>query len=223
MDIGNTLAFIVFPYIALAVFTFGHIGRYLTDRYTWNARSSEFLEKKRLFFGVTIFHWGILLTLFGHVGGMLVPQRTLDLFGINAATHVTIAHYSGMTTGMAVLVGLGFLLYRRTAMPRMQLLTSTNDYITLGGVLVVSAIGLYNVFFGGYYVLDTIAPWIRGIVTFSPEPALIAEAPLSYKAHIFSALALLAYSPFSRLVHIWSVPLGYLLRSPLVFRQKVVE
>ena len=73
MNLGNTLAFLVFPYIALTIFIFGHASRYLTDRYSWNAKSSEFLEKKQLFFGATIFHWGMLLTLFGHVGGLLDP------------------------------------------------------------------------------------------------------------------------------------------------------
>lgn len=223
MDLADTLLFLVFPYIALTIFTIGHISRYVTDRYRWNAKSSEFLEKKNLFFGVTIFHWGILLVLFGHAGGLLIPQGIFDMFGINAATHVIIAHYSGIVAGMAVIIGLGFLLYRRISIPRIQLLTGMNDFITLGGLLVVSTAGLYNVFFGHYYVLDTIAPWIRGIVTFSPEPALITEAPLSYKVHILSALALLAFSPFSRLVHIWSAPAGYFFRSWILFRRKVVE
>jgi nitrate reductase gamma subunit len=79
--------------------------------------------------------------------------------------------------------------------------------------------GLYNVVFGHYYVLDTIAPWIRGIVTLQPNQTLMLKVPLSYKVHILSALALLAYSPFSRLVHIWSAPLVFPLRSNLLFRR----
>ena len=51
MDLGNILAFVVFPYITLTIFTVGHVSRYLTDRYKWNSKSSEFLEKKQLFFG----------------------------------------------------------------------------------------------------------------------------------------------------------------------------
>lgn len=223
MDIGNTLAFLVFPYIALTVFTFGHISRYLTDRYRWNAQSSEFLEKKNLFFGATIFHWGILLTFFGHAGGLLIPQRIFDMFGIDGATHMKIAHYSGLAAGIAVLMGLGFLLYRRISVRRIQLTTSRNDYITLAGLIFVAGTGLYNVLFGHYYVLDTVAPWIRGIVIFSPEPALMRDVPSSFKVHILGALALLAFSPFSRLVHIWSVPLSYFFRSWLVFRRKVIE
>lgn len=108
-------------------------------------------------------------------------------------------------------------------MRRIQLTTSWNDYITLAGLIFVVGTGLYNVLFGHYYVLDTVAPWIRGIITFSPEPALMRDVPTSFKVHILGALALLAFSPFSRLVHIWSVPLSYFFRSWLVFRRKVIE
>ena len=223
MNLTNTLAFLVFPYIALTIFVFGHASRYLTDRYGWNARSSEFLEKKQLFFGATIFHWGMLLAFLGHAGGLLIPQRFFDLIGINGETHSVIAHYNGMAVGIAALIGLVLLLFRRISCRRIQLTTSQNDFITLAGLIFVVGAGLYNVLFGHYYILDTIAPWIRGIVTFSPDPALMRDVPLSYKVHIISALALLAFSPFSRLVHIWSAPVGYFFRSWILFRRKIVE
>lgn len=222
MNLGYTLAFVVFPYIALTIFTLGHFLRYLTDRYAWNAKSSEFLEKKQLFFGATIFHWGILLALFGHIGGLLIPQRIFDLVGINGQTHSFIAHYSGIAAGGAALIGLGLLLYRRMSNLRIRLTTSQNDFITVAGLIFVVGAGLYNVFFGDYYILDTVAPWIRGIVTFTPDSSLMVNVPLSYKIHVLSALALLAFSPFSRLVHIWSAPLGYFFRGWIEFRRKVV-
>ncbi|MDR3629172.1 MAG: respiratory nitrate reductase subunit gamma [Desulfocapsaceae bacterium] len=223
MDLSNMLVFLVFPYIALTIFIFGHAARYLTDRYEWNAKSSEFLEKKRLLFGVTVFHWGMILVLLGHAGGLLIPQRLLDAMGINGETHTFIAHYNGMATGIAALIGLGLLLYRRISVLRIRLTTSQNDFITLFGLIFVSGAGIYNVLFEDYYILDTIAPWIRGIVTFSPDPALMLNVPLGYKIHIVSALALLAFSPFSRLVHIWSAPVGYFFRNWIEFRQKTIE
>ena len=223
MNLGNTLAFLVFPYLTLTIFTVGHLARYMTDRYEWNAKSSEFLEKKSLFLGVTLFHWGMILVLFGHASGLLIPQRFLDMIGINGPTHTFIAHYNGMATGIVAFIGLALLLYRRISLPRIMRITSQNDFITLAGLIIVSATGLYNVIFGHYYMLDTIAPWIRGIVTFSPDPTLMLEVPLSFKIHILSALTLLAFSPFSRLVHIWSVPLTYFSRRWIVFRRKVLE
>lgn len=217
------LAFLVFPYLALAAFVVGHAYRYIVDPFFWNARSSEFLEKKTLYSGITLFHWGILLTLLGHAGGLLIPQRLFDMVGINGQTHSQIAYWSGLVVGVAAFVGSILLLWRRVAIKRIQVTTTLNDYVTIAGLVFVTGLGLYNVLFGHFYVLDTVAPWIRGIVFFQPNPELMLDVPLSYKIHILSAFALLGFSPFSRLVHIWSAPFTYPLRRYIVFRRRVAD
>jgi nitrate reductase gamma subunit len=223
MNTANILAFIVFPYLMLTTFAVGHIYRYVTDSFGWNARSSEFLEKKQLVYGATVFHWGILLTLLGHAGGLLIPQKVFDAAGITGATHTMIAYYSGLIFGGAAFAGAVLLFLRRITRRRIQATTSVNDYITLVGLIFVAGAGFYNVVFGHFYVLDSVAPWIRSIVTFSPEPELMIGVPLSYKVHILSALALLGFSPFSRLVHIWSAPFTYFLRGRILFRRSVKD
>jgi nitrate reductase gamma subunit len=216
----DVFAFLVFPYISLTVFAVGHGYRYLTDLSAWNAKSSELFEKRSLFYGITIFHWGILATLGGHAAGMLVPQWVYDLVGVNARLHETMAHLGGIVVGGAAVAGSALLLWRRIANRRAKVHTSVNDFVTLGGLLFVSGIGTYNVLFGHADILYSIAPWIRSILLFQPDVTLMASAPLGFKIHIFSALALLGFSPFSRLVHIWSVPFTYLTRRLVVFRRQ---
>ena len=58
MNLSNTLAFLVFPYLALTSFVVGHAYRYIADPFSWNAKSSEFLEKKNLYPGITSFSLG---------------------------------------------------------------------------------------------------------------------------------------------------------------------
>ena len=215
----NNLAFVVFAYIALTLFVVGHAYRYATDMLRWNAHSNEFLEKQQHFGAITLFHWGILLTLCGHAGGLLIPQSLFDRVGIDAAAHLKIAYLSGLVVGNAALIGSLWLIVRRLTFPRLRANTTVNDWVTLTAIAVVSGAGLFNVLFGHFDVLDTVAPWIRGIVTLRPDPDLMATVPLSYKVHIFLALALLGFSPFSRLVHIWSAPVYYLLRRPIVMRR----
>jgi nitrate reductase gamma subunit len=222
MDLAYELAFVVFPYLCLATFVIGHAYRYITDRYGWTARSSEFLEKENLFYGSVLFHWGIVLTFVGHFGGMLIPQRLFDLFGIGSETHLAIAYWVGLTVGIAAFAGSVLLLRRRLTNRRVMAVGTRNDLITLGGLVWVIGIGLYNVVFGHYDVLYTLAPWIRGIVTLTPDPQLMRAVPFSYKLHVLSALALLGFSPFSRLVHIWSAPVFYIIRPRIVFRRKPV-
>ena len=51
----------------------------------------------------------------------------------------------------------------------------------------------------------------------------MADVPWTYKVHILGALTLLGFSPFSRLVHIWSAPFPYLIRSYIVYRRRVAN
>ena len=220
MELIYVLLYTVFPYLCLTVFVVGHAYRYLVDRYNWNARSSEFLEKKSLFWGSVLFHAGILLTFLGHAGGLLIPQAVFDVFGIDAAGHTAIAYWMGLVVGILAFVGCLLLLIRRLRNRRVQAAGTTNDVVTLTGLLLVIGIGLYNVLFGHYNVLYTLAPWIRGIVFFMPDAELMRPVPFSYKLHVLTAWALLAYSPFSRLVHIWSLPLVYAVRRWIVFRRQ---
>lgn len=223
MELAYTLIFTVFPYLCLAVFVVGHAYRYITDRYGWNARSSEFLEKRALMPGSVFFHWGIVFTFVGHAGGLLIPQRVFDLFGIDARAHLAIAYWSGLLVGVAAFTGIVLLLRRRLTHPRIQAVNRTNDTITLGALTVVIGTGLFNVVFGHYNVLYSVAPWIRGIVTITPDAMLMKDVPLSFKIHLIAAWALLAYSPFSRLIHIWSLPGTYFFRSRILFRRRATS
>jgi nitrate reductase gamma subunit len=222
MSTIDLLAFVAFPYLCLAVFAVGHAYRYVTDRFAWNAHSSEMIEKKNLFIGVYLFHFGIIGTFFGHAGGLLIPQDLYDMVGIDGEAHTLMAYYAGMLLGVSTFLGALLLLARRLFITRIRLMTTVSDFVILIGFVFVSGVGTYAVFFGHFYVLDTVAPWIRGIITLQPDPRLMATVPIIYKIHILSALALLGISPFTRLVHIWSVPIFYLLRRPIVFRRRVV-
>ena len=223
MNILNTLAFLVFPYLVLATFVVGHIYRYVVNPHGWNTKSSELLDKKGLKFGVTFFHWGIIFTLLGHGAGLLIPQRYWDAVGINSQAHTLFATYSGFIVGAMALLGLALLIYRRISKDRILATTSLNDFVTLGLLFFVVATGFTNVISGLYEhfdILTTIAPWLRGILTLTPDASLMLEVPLRFKVHILAVLTLLGFSPFSRLVHIWSVPLTYLFRRWIVFRRR---
>lgn len=219
----NLLAFLVFPYLSLAIFVVGHAYRYATDPFHWNARSSELLEKRSLRWPSLLFHYGVIFTFIGHFGGLLIPQAVYDHFGIDGQTHTRIAQILGMLFGAAALLGSGGLLWRRVTSKRLLAASSVMDVVTSLLLLLVIGMGTFNAFLGHFYVLDTVAPWIRSIVTFMPEPRLMAHVPWSYQLHILLAFFLFALSPFTRLIHIWSVPVPYVFRSQLVVRKRCPE
>ena len=55
-----------------------------------------------------------------------------------------------------------------------------------------------------------------------PHPAVgaVAEAPIGFQAHALAAFLLFALWPFTRLVHAFSAPVGYLWRPYVVSRSK---
>jgi nitrate reductase gamma subunit len=63
--------------------------------------------------------------------------------------------------------------------------------------------------------------WAQHIVTFRPgAAAYILDAHWIFKAHITLGLTLVLITPFTRLVHVWSVPVGYLIRPYQVVRKR---
>ena len=52
--------------------------------------------------------------------------------------------------------------------------------------------------------------WAQGILTLHPSVALlVAGTPLVFRAHLFLGLTVFLVFPFTRLIHIWSVPIWY--------------
>ncbi len=219
----NTLAFLVFPYVALTTFVLGHSYRYMTDMYRWNSKSSEILDKGTLKVPIVIFHYGIIITFFGHLTGLLTPQWFLDRVGISAEMHVFAALSVGMVIGTMALIGLILLLARRLTVPRIFVTSSVNDLAILVLLTIAVGLGTFNAFFPSYDVLHSIAPWIQSIVTLRPDPELMRPVPWSYKIHILAAFTVLGVSPFTRLVHIWSVPVQYLLRRYVILRRRELQ
>ncbi|MNP25303.1 Nitrate reductase-like protein NarX [compost metagenome] len=67
---------------------------------------------------------------------------------------------------------------------------------------------------------ETISPWIRGVLTFTPDGTLMSEVPVIFKIHVMLGFALFAVFPFTRLVHMLSMPIQYLKRSYVVYRKR---
>ncbi|HKI51783.1 MAG TPA: respiratory nitrate reductase subunit gamma, partial [Geothermobacteraceae bacterium] len=70
----------------------------------------------------------------------------------------------------------------------------------------------FSLRWGGVWYLHTAVPWLRSLVLLQPEVQHLAVLPTVVKLHAFNAFLLIAVFPFSRLVHVISVPLGYLTR-----------
>ena len=71
----------VLPYLVLALLVGGTIWRYRYDKFGWTTRSSQLYESRLLRIGSPLFHFGILLVLVGHIGGLVIPESWTEAVG----------------------------------------------------------------------------------------------------------------------------------------------
>lgn len=221
------------PYVVTLAFIVGMVWRYKYDRYGWTSRSSQLYENRLLSIASPMFHVGLLLALGGHVGGLLVPADFTERIGISEEAYHLVAVALGSIAGVLVVAGLSMLIYRRRTDFRVFLVTTRMDklmYVVLGSVI---GLGVWNTLgvqmFGvggyedGYNYRETIAVWFRSVAYFAPQPELMVGAPLTFQLHTVAAMLLIAIVPVTRLVHVFSVPVGYLTRPYLVYRSRDPE
>ncbi len=211
-----TFFFGIYPYIALAVMILGSIIRYDREPYSWRSGSSQMLRKKQLFWGSNLFHAGIIFLFFGHFIGLLTPHWAYAWI-MSAGTKQMLAVVAGGIAGVVCFVGLTLLVHRRLTDPRIRLTSTTMDIAILLILWVQLFLGLLTLPFSLSHsdgsTMMLLAEWAQRILTLRPDAAaLIVGTDWAYQLHIILGLTIFLLFPFSRLVHIWSVPLRYTWR-----------
>lgn len=215
----------VLPYVMIVILVGGTVWRYRYDKFGWTTRSSELYERRLLRLGSPLFHFGILLVVLGHVGGLLVPESWTGAAGISETAYHAAAATLGTAAGFCTLAGLAILVYRRRTVGPVFSATTRNDkvmYVLLAGTILL---GLGTTVLGNltghpHDYRQTVAPWFRSLFYLHPRTDLITRAPVGFRLHVLCAWLLFAFWPFSRLVHVFSAPLGYLTRPYLVYRSR---
>ena len=224
----SVFLWVILPYLCLATFAVGHYWRYRYDKFGWTTRSSQLYENRLLRLGSPLFHFGLLFVVLGHIAGLLVPESWTDGVGVSNRAYHWGALVGGSAAAAATLAGLAILVYRRRTVGPVFSATTRMDklmYVFLAGVIVL---GVWNTasgaafMFGGheYDYREGVSIWFRQFWTLHPDPALMDAAPLSFQLHALVASCLFALWPFTRLVHVFSAPVGYLTRPYIVYRSR---
>jgi nitrate reductase gamma subunit len=202
----NNFLWAVFPYICFTLFFSVPLIRMIFRPYGWTTRASGLFDGRMLGLASLLFHWGILLVLFGHVAGWIGGLSGLGGW-------VAVFYWTALVGGLATIAGSVLLLWRRFAIPEVRAMSQTEDYIILIFLIAILALGLYQVLVDRIFGLAyTAAPWFASIWAFSPQPELMASSSLVTKLHIFLALLFFAYFPFTKMVHFWALPINYFVR-----------
>ncbi len=225
MRLASTFLWVVLPYAAMVLFVAGHIWRYRHDKFGWTSRSTQLLEGRWLAWGSNLFHYGALAAIGGHILGILIPTQLTSAVGISESDYHLLSAVAGSVAGIACVVGFVILVARRAYFPRVRRTTTPIDVATYVLLALLIGLGLVetlavNTFGGGYNYRDSVAIWFRGLLILDPRPQLMATAPIIYQVHAASAWLLYAIWPFSRLVHVWSIPLQYIGRPYILYRRR---
>ncbi len=213
----NQLAFGWYPYLAVTVLVVGSILRFDASQYSWRSQSSQFLRRRQMLIGSNLFHMGILVLLMGHFIGLLTPINVFDTLGISHAFKQTAALVVGGIAGLAAFVGCSLLLHRRLFDPRIRRSSSFGDILVLVLLWLQLVLGILTTVWTVEHLdgseMVRFMSWANGMLTLDPAaPDHIRDVALVYKLHIVLGLTLFLITPFTRLVHIWSAPIWFLLR-----------
>ncbi len=217
MNFINQLAFGWYPYLAVTVLVVGSIFRFDANQFGWRSQSSQFLRRRQMVLGSNLFHMGILVLLAGHFIGLLTPINVFDALGVSHSFKQTAALVVGGIAGVAAFVGCSLLLHRRLFDPRIRKSSSWGDILVMVLIWSQLVLGILTTWWTLEHLdgseMVKFMSWANGILTLDPAaPSQLTDVALVYKLHIILGLTLFLITPFTRLVHIWSAPVSYLIR-----------
>ena len=226
----DNFLFIGLPYITISLFFGGiiyrsfsgmmseHRGKWdisVRGDYLWTTRSTGFFGRASIGPASLCLHWGILVLFFAHLAGFIGGAYNLPAW-------VDSFRWAGLGGGILFLYGIVWALARRIVIPQVKAMSTPDDYIILLFLIFIAGVGLYQsaveMVFGISY---SVGPWIGSIFKLQPDVSMIAGAPLVNKLHIILALLFFAYFPFTKLVHVFSYPFGYITRPFISMRRYV--
>ncbi len=210
----ETVLFIVFPYVAVVLAIGVGLHRRLRRRYTYSSLSSQLLENRKLFWGSVPWHYGITLILLAHLLAWLFPGVAATILG--HGKRLFIIEAIGLALAFFAALGIILLILRRLPTEsRARSVTSGMDWILLFCLLVQAFTGIGVALFdrwGSLWYLSTAVPWLWSLLLLHPNIATVKALPALIQFHFVWGFLIVLLFPFSRLVHIFTIPIEYLWR-----------
>jgi nitrate reductase gamma subunit len=151
-----------------------------------------------LWAGGLLFHWSLVVILFRHMRFFTEPV----LPGIASIQAVDALFQVGLPalymTDVAMLVSLTYLFSRRLIHAQIRLISLPSDFFAL---LLIMAIAISGVLMRHFFKIDgeKVKELVMGIISF--HPVIPKDVGVLFYIHLFLVNILLAYFPFSKLMH----------------------
>jgi nitrate reductase gamma subunit len=156
-------------------------------------------SSKWLWLGAIAFHYSFLIILLRHLRFFTEPVLSLVNLIASIDSFFQVYIPALYISSIIFLLAVIYLLLRRAFDPKIGYISLAADYFPL---FLILGIGISGVFMRYFYRVDIVAvkELTMGLVTFHPTIPAEGIGSLFY-IHLFLVCVLLAYFPFSKLVH----------------------
>ena len=153
---------------------------------------------KYLWLGGLVFHWSLLIILFRHSRFLLEPVPSVVLFVQNLDGIFQLAVPTLYITDFVILVALTYLFFRRVIYPQIRYISLPSDYFA---VLLIFGVAFSGVLMRLFFKVDIVAVKELALGVLSFHPVIPEGIGLPFYIHLFLISTLLAYFPFSKIMH----------------------
>ena len=159
-------------------------------------------ENKFLWLGAMAFHWSVLVIFLRHLRFFMEPVPGFVTLLSSVDGFFQVGAPVLYVTDIIILAALLYLLLRRLRDPQVRYLSLFADYLPL---FLLLGLVLSGIFMRYFIRIDTVAvkQLALGLVTFSP--IIPREVGPVFFIHLFLLAVLVAYFPFSKLMHMGGV------------------
>ena len=209
----NSVIFGWYPYVCCTVFLLGSLLRFDASQYTWRTGSSQLLRRRQLGLGFQSFSCRYTYHLRRPYRRVADTGGNFYALGISHTFKQLLAISVGGVAGIACFVGTTMLVHRRLFDPRIRKTSSAGDIVHPPDALSPAHLGLvYHCGIraaSGRHRDGQVHGMGQGIVMLHPAVAiLILDVNPIFKLHLFLGMTIFLVFPFTRLVHVWSAPVG---------------
>lgn len=191
----------IFGRMALEILLFRSLFRNDCSELTGQDRA-VYRGNRLLWIGGLIFHWSLLIILLRHLKLFFEPVPRCVTFLQSLDGLFQIFTPTLLLTDVLIVIALCYLFFRRISNPQIRYISLISDYFPLLLILGIAVSGILMRYFYRVDLLE-IKRFILGVFSFGP--IVPKNAGITFYVHLFLVSILLAYFPFSKLMHMGGV------------------
>ncbi len=155
-------------------------------------------SSKYLWLGALLFHWSFLIIVLRHFRYFTEPIPSFVLLLQNYDGLFQIGLPVLFITNVMILAALTFLFLRRVTDPKLKYISLSSDYFPLFLIISIAVTGILMRYFTK---VDIVSVKELAVGLFSFNPVIPQGIGIMFYIHLFLVSVLLAYFPFSKLLH----------------------